>query len=241
MIARAVSLWCAETPAAPRALWLTIWVAVAGLLLLLFVVNTSGMLVALGHKIQTGKVPFFTEHDGMSIVMFSEFLIDHAMEVLEALAIALLLTFAIGSNMEKHLYNRAFGFAAVFVLGMFLAYHLAIEPGTDDRKTVRTFAEEARGMIGRHDGLVYFGDFNTELVYFMDHDECRTEGLDKKADISAADLSARFTEKDRWVIAPPFAAEKLRQAAPDAWRERLRTIENHQYPQVLLERVSTAK
>ena len=248
MTARTAEEWCVKAPAMPRKWWLSIWSVIAAVLVLAFVVNTSGLLVKLGNAIRAGRISFLTEHDGMSLVMFSEYLIAGKYLLLAVLAVVLGLTFAAGFNMEKRRFHRVFGIVAVMVLGGFLAYHLAVEPGTDRMKTVkRPFAETARSLIGKDDSIVYLDDFNTELVYFMDRDNYRlvplelVEGGKKKSKRPKKKLTPeyyaqQFTAKDRWVIAPPEVAEKLHQAAPGEWEEKFRTVENHQYPAVLLER-----
>ena len=245
MTARAVEEWCRKAPATPRKWWLSVWSAIAAVLVLAFVVNASGILIKLGQAIRAGKISFLTDHDGMSLVMFSEYLRARSWILLAALAAVLVLAFAAGVDMEKRRYRNVFGIVAAVVLGGFLAYHLGIEPGTDRMKTVkRPFAEEARSLVGKHEKLVYLGDFNTELIYFMDHDDYRLVELEinpasrkrKRELLTPGYYAERFAGDDRWVIASPDAAERLHETAPGVWRERLRTIENHQYPAVLLER-----
>ena len=245
MTARVVEEWCRKAPATPRKWWLTVWSVIAGVLILAFIVNTSGLLIKLGQAIRAGKIPFLTDHDGMSLAMFSEYLRERTGILLAANASVLILVFAAGVNLEKRRYRRVFGIVAAVVLGGFLAYHLGIEPGTDRMKTVkRPFAETARKLIDKTDKLVYLDDFNTELIYFMDHDEYRhvametdkTDRKRKRKRLTPEYYAKQFTAEDRWVIAPPDAAEKLHSAAPGVWQEKLRTIDDHQYPAVLLER-----
>ena len=254
MTARVLEEWCVKAPATPRRWWLSIWGVIAGVLVLAFAVNTSGALVKLGNAIRAGKVSFLTDHDGMSLVMFSEYLIRSAWLVLVLLAVVLGLAFAAGINMERRRYHRVFGIFAATVLGGFLAYHLAVEPGTDRMKTVkRPFAEEARALIGKGEKIVYLDDFNTELIYFLDRDddyrhvkmELEDSGKKRKKHqkkkLTPEYYAKQFTADDRWVIAPPEVVDKLHAAAPGVWKEKLRTIENHQYPAVLLERCDAEK
>lgn len=250
MTARAMDEWCVKSPATPRKWWLTVWGVIAGILILAFVVNTSGALVKLGNAIRTGKIAFLTEHDGMSLAMFSEYLIARAWTLLAGIVVVLALVFAAGVDMEKRRYHRVFGIVAAVVLCGFLAYHLAVEPGTDRMKTVkRPFAEEARKLIGRDEKLVYFGDFNTELIYFMDRDDYRHVGMElepgrrrrKKKTLSPEYYAEKITGDDRWVIASPEAAAEMQKIDPGVWQEHFRTIENHQYPAVLLERRAAKK
>ena len=246
MTARAADEWCVRAPATPRKWWLTIWGVIAGVLVLAFVVNNSGVLVRLGEAIRAGKISFLKDHDGMSLIMFSEYLIAWKWALLAALAAVLALVFAAGFQMGRRRYHLVFGMTAATVLGIFLAYHLAVEPGTDRMKTVkRPFVEEARALIGKGEKIVYLDDFNTELIYFLDRDDdyrhvkMETDKNDRRSKnkyLSPEYYRSQFGADDKWVIVPPETAGKLHETAPGAWEEKLRTIENHQYPAVLLKR-----
>ena len=237
MTARVVDEWCRKTSATPRKKWLSVWIAAASIFVLFFAVNTSGLLIRLGNAIRDRRLPIFSDHDGMSLTMFSEFLNGHIWVLSTMLAILLALAFAAGLCMEKRRRHLTFAAVAGMALVISLTYHLVIEPGTDKMKTVkRPFAEQARTMIGRNEKVVYLGDFNTELIYFMDRDDYHFVWQQEKDDFTAEDYAKRISASDRWIIAPPCTVKKLHAAAPGQWRERLCTIPNHQYPVILLER-----
>jgi len=247
MTARAVDEWFRKTSATPRKKWLTVWIAIASIFVLLFAVNTSGLLVRLGNLIRDRKLPIFTEHDGMSLTMFSEFLIARAWVMLADIIALLTLAFAAGLNLEKGRRHRAFGAVAGMALVISLTYHLSVEPGTDRMKTVkRPFAEEVRSLVAKDEKLILLDDFNTELIYFMDRDNYRfVELTDRKrkrksvGKIICFDYARDVSADDRWIIASPEAVDVLNEAAPGKWREKLRTIPNHQYPAILLERIES--
>ena len=246
MTARAADEWCVRAPAMPRKWWLTIWGVIAGLLGLAFAVNNSGVLIRLGEVIRAGKLSFLKEHDGMSLIMFSEYLIAWKWALLTALPAVLALVFAVVFQMGRRRYHLIFGMTAAAVLGIYLAYHLSVEPGTDRMKTVkRPFVEKARTLIGKGEKIVYLDDFNTELIYFLDRDDdyrhvkMETDKNDRRCKnkfLSPEYYRSQFGADDKWVIVPPETAGKLHEVAPGVWEEKLRTIENHQYPAVLLKR-----
>jgi len=159
----------------------------------------------------------------MSLRMFSEFVRERTWKLLASLIAVVLLVFSGGRLMEKRRYHAVFAIVALVVLGLFMAYHLGIEPGTDRMKTVKTFAVRARTIVGAKETVVYVDSFNTEMIYFMDRDYHR-----------------KVAPADRWVICSPKSAARLLADCNGAWRERMRTVENHQYPAVLLERESAA-
>ena len=219
LTAKFISDWCEKLPAVPRRLWLTIWLVIAGILCAAFLINVAGLPTRFGRAVIDGKIPVFTNGDGMSIVMISEFIRERSMLLLAALIAVLVIVFLIGRALEKRAFYRVFGMVAMIVLALFLSYHMGIEPGTDRMKTIRSFAIDARKIIPADGEVVYADSFNTEMIFFMDRPYHRA-----------------VSPSDRWLIVSPKFAEKLAAAEPGVWEERLRTIEDHQYPAVLLER-----
>ena len=219
LTAQAVEKFCRTAPGVPRRWWLTIWIVLVSILAAAFLVNTSGLVVRLGRCVAAGNVKFFTEHDGMSLAMFSEYLRTNALWLFLALAAAAGILFAAGRLAEKRRYCGFFILAMVIVLSFFMGYHLGIEPGTDRLKTVKHFARKACAIIPPGAEVVYFGDFNTELIFFIDRP-----------------YHTGLAASDVWCLTPPETADKLRKKEPGRWLEHLRTPENHLYPAALLER-----
>lgn len=221
LTAKFISDWCEKLPAVPRKRWLVIWCILAAVLTAALVLWAAGVPTAIGQAVIDGKVSFFTDRDGMSIVMISNFIAERLPWLAAATLAVLVVAFLIGRCLEKGRFYPVFAMAALIVLALFLSYHMSIEPGTDRMKTVKPFAAGARKLIPADEEVVYVGDFNTEMIFFMD----RAYHL-------------KVERKDRWVIASPEAAQKLNAAAPAMWKEHLRTVEDHQYPAVLLERLT---
>ena len=167
MTARAVAEWCEKSPATPRKWWLTGWLVFAVLLVAAFAVNGSGLVIKLGEAMRDGKFAHATRRDGMTVIMISEFLRAHSAAVLAAFSAMAALVFFEGWSMGKRRYDRVFAAVALTVLGIFLSYHLSIEPGTDRLRSVKSFARNAREIVPPGDTYVIFGNFNTEMIYFM--------------------------------------------------------------------------
>ena len=223
LTAQAVEKFCRTAPGVPRKWWLTIWIVLASILAAAFLVNTSGLIVRLGKHIAGGHVKFLTARDGMSIAMFSDYLRTNAVWLFLVLAAVAGILFAAGMLAEKRRYYRFFALAMVIVLSIFMGYHLGIEPGTDRLKTVKHFVRKARGIVPPGAEIALNHNFNTELIFFMDHPY--HNGLRKN---------------DVWCLASPKSTKQLNEKQPGVWKEHLRTPEDHQYPAVLLERVSGA-
>ena len=223
LTAQAAEKFCRTARGVPRKWWLTIWIVLVSILAAAFLVNTSGLIVRLGKYIAAGNVKFLTEHDGMSMAMFSDYLRARAVWLLLALAAVAGILFAAGMLAEKRRYYRFFALAMVIVLSIFMGYHLGIEPGTDRLKTVKSFVRSARGIVPPGAEVAIHHNFNTELIFFMDHPY--HNGLRKD---------------DVWCLASPKSTKQLNEEHPGVWKEHLRTPEDHQYPAVLLERVSSA-
>lgn len=224
MTARAVAEWCEKSPATPRKWWLTVWIVFAVILVAAFAVNESGAVIKLGEAMRDGKFAHATRRDGMTVIMISEFLRAHSAAVLTAFSAMTALVFFEGWSMGKRRYDRVFVAVALTVLGIFLSYHLSIEPGTDRLRSVKSFARNAREIVPPGDTYVIFGNFNTEMIYFMDRNYHRRT----------------IMPEDIWVIAEPRYVEKICAKTGSKWREELRTIENHHYPAVLLKRMPAA-
>ena len=219
LTAQAVEKFCRTAPGVPRKWWLTIWTVLASLLAIAFIVNTSGVLIKLGRYIAAGNVKFFAAHDGMSLAMFSDYLRARAVWLFLALVAVAGILFAAGRLAEKRSYYRFFILAMAIVLSLFMGYHLGIEPGTDRLKTVKDFVRNARKIVPAGAEVALQNNFNTELIFFMDHPYHKD-----------------ITETDAWCLASPKAVKKLNEKFPGVWKEHLRTPEDHQYPAVLIER-----
>ena len=219
LTAQAVDKFCRTAPAVPRKWWLTVWLVLAAILAAAFIVNTSGALIKLGKYIAAGNVKFLTEHDGMSMAMFSDYLRTRALWLLLAVAAAAGILFAAGMMVEKRRYGTFFMLVMVIVLSLFMGYHLGIEPGTDRLKTVKHFVRSARTIVPAGAEVALENNFNTELIFFMDHP-----------------YHTGVKPGDVWCLASPKATKRLEEKFPGVWHEHLRTPEDHQYPAVLLER-----
>ena len=98
------------------------------------------------------------------------------------------------------------------------------EEAVDAAGRAECFAQmKARGIVPPGAEIALNHNFNTELIFFMDHPY--HNGLRKN---------------DVWCLASPKATKQLNEKQPGVWKEHLRTPEDHQYPAVLLERVSGA-
>ena len=122
--------------------------------------------------------------------------------------------------MEKRRHFAALSVFSAAVLGVFTSYHAVIQPGTDRFKTVKPFCREAVKIIPPGEKVSYMGDFNTELIFFIDRpyvNDVRGGG-------------------SRFLMMPPAYAATFAAKHPGVWSERLRTVKDHQYPVVLLEK-----
>ena len=223
LTAKFITDWCEKLSPVPRRWWLTIWSVLFAIFAVVFGVNLAGLPTRFGRMAATGNHPFLTDGDGMTIVMISEFIRERSGWLLAAMLIVLAIAFTAGKWLEKRQYYRVFSLLALCVLALFLSYHMSIEPGTDRMKTVKPFAAEARKLVAPEETVVHIDTFNTELIFFMDRPYRR-----------------KLMPEDRWIVVPPRTARRLAESERGKWRTRLSTVENHQYPAVLLERCGDA-
>ena len=88
-------------------------------------------------------------------------------------------------------------------------------------KTVKPFVLRSLPLIPRNEPVVYSGDFNTEMIFFMNRP-----------------YEAMISENIRFVIASPEAAARIKKDDPERWQELYRTPDQHQYPAVMLKRAA---
>ena len=218
LLARVIVLGCERLPGLTKK-WKIVWLGLC-ILIAAAVVSHAGILIRLGELIAADKVPHASERDGMMLIMISRFIDGHHYWVLAGAAGAAALLFLIFRKMEEKRCFTALSIFSAAVLGGFTCYHAVIQPEIDNLKTVKFFCRKAAEIIPPGEKVTYSGDFNTELIFFID----RPYGTDIDRD------GARF------VLMPPRYADPLLKSAPRAWKELLRTEKDHQYPAVLLER-----
>ncbi|MBQ9502489.1 MAG: glycosyltransferase family 39 protein [Lentisphaeria bacterium] len=219
LLARVIVLGCENLPGLTKK-WKIFWLGLCILIAAAAVVNRAGILIRFGELIVADRIPHASERDGVTLIMISRFINDHFCWALAGAAGAAALLFLIFRMMERRRYFTALSVFSAAVLGVFTCYHAVIQPGTDGLKTVKFFCRKAVEIIPPGEKVSYHGDFNTELIFFID----RPYGTDMDRDGT------------RFVLMPPEYADRFLRNAPDAWKEHLRTPEGHQYPAVLLER-----
>ncbi len=216
LTARAIVMACEKAGALSRK-WLWVWSGVSGVVLLLFVVNLTGVFVRLGNFFTTSKVKYISRNDAMNLAMYSN-LINHWIVVsLLGLVLLLGILFLFGRLLEKRKAFGAFAVASCLVLAGFCLYNQVIDPGTNEVRTVKPFVRDAQKMIPANEKIAHIGDFNTELLFFLNHP-----------------YSIRLEPSIRYVVAGESAANELRAAG--GWTELLVTPPKHRYPLVLFVR-----
>ena len=219
LLARVIVLGCEGLPGLTKK-WKIVWLGLCILIAAAAVVNHTGIPIRLGELIATGRIPHASERDGMTLIMISRFIDDHRCWGLAGAAAAAALLFLIFKKMEQKRHFTALSIFSAAVLGIFTCYHAVIQPGTDNLKTVKFFCRRAAAIIPPGEKVTCAGDFNAELIFFID----RPYGRDIEGDGT------------RFVLIPPRYADPLLKSAPESWKELLRTEKDHQYPVVLLER-----
>ncbi len=218
LTARAIDRFCEKGPALHRS-WQAVWGGVAILSGVAAILNRSGILTEFGNRIASGEISFISKRDGMNLVMISNFINEYFFLMSSLLLLALGILWGIGKLLERRALHQAFFAITLVFAGLFTAYHAFIQPGTDHLKTVKPFARQVQELIPEGQKVIYFSDFNTELIFFVNRPYSIT--IDEDADFLMTD---------------PPGVKALEQRAPGAWEELCRTEAHHQYPEVLLRR-----
>ena len=218
LLARTIVLGCEKLPALSKH-WLKLWLVLCVLLAAAAVVNYSGVLIRLGDYIAVHDIPHVSQRDGMTLAMISRYINQYYFFALAGVFAVAGRLYGICHLMEKRRYFAALTLFTVIVFGIFTCYHALIQPGTDYLKTVKSFCRDAVKAVPPGEKILHSGDFNTELIFFMDRPYTVDSG-----------------EPVRFVLASPESAEKIHKDFPGVWKELCRTPEKHQYPAVLLEK-----
>ena len=221
LIARIIELGAERLPALHRG-WIAVWGAIAALLAAATVLILTGVIGNVGTTVANREWRFMSRRDGMNTVMFCDFAVEHAALLIAAAAATALLLLIFGRLLARRRNFAAFALLAVLVLALFSFYHAVLQPGTDRLKTVKPLVREAAALLPPGARVLYLGDFNTELIYFVNH----PYGTSPE-EISGVDF----------IFATPEWFASQSPAFRTAWSVRLVTPEGHHYPAVLLCRV----
>ena len=182
--------------------------------------NLAGVFHYVGNEVAEENWHFMSKRDGMNLMMYSDFFNQYVWITLLGIFLLSGIIWLLGTWAEKRQYERVFQVFVIVVLCAFTIYHGVIQPGTDQFNTVKPFIREVRTLVPDGELIVYFHDFNTELIFFLDHPY--------EIDLEKA---------EQWVITDEEGLTRLRELAPGEWEELCRTIEHHHYPAILLKRM----
>ena len=185
----------------------------------------SGVLIRFAKARLDGKMKYIGRSDANNLLLISSWMNEHLLlSVLGALAI-LALVIVLGVLMQRGRYRAVVCVIYGFSFLLFTFYTGYLDPVSGDRyRSVKSFAAEGRRFIPENDTVLTFGDFNTELLYFLDRPYSK----------------GGETPAPRFLVTSDKDAEQLLKAQPGQWQELLRTGENHQYPAVLFRRTEKA-
>lgn len=199
--------------------WRTVFRGLCGLLLAALCVNLSGVLVTVGEKVASREWTFMSKRDGMTMAMISAFVNEHLVLAFASAAVLMLLLYGFFRFWERRELAKSFVLVSLLVLTLFSAYHGVIQPGTDRNKTVKPFVPEIRKHLSENETILYIGDFNTELIFFVDHP-----------------YDVKMNDEARYIVSGEESLFPL--LSTDEWEMIACTGKDHQYPAYLLRRIS---
>ena len=185
--------------------------AAAGVFLLL---NVTGQLIRAAQWGLRVKVRHLAKSDLENTILISEFINHHLIVCILITAAILAALYYLGRLMENKEWNRAL---MIFCGAVFIVYFSAnawITPNSAWRRTVKPLSSEIRKHIPSDAEVVFLGDFNTELLFFVNRP------YDNKI---KPDSKYLLMEKYNY-----RAFMKSKESRD--WNLTLQTVENHQYP-----------
>ena len=198
--------------------WRWVLVGLAGLTVLFFAANFSGVVIRVAEQGLSGEMLHVSARDARRAIIFSQFVNTHVVLSLAAAGLLLGVIWYFGRQLELGKRFQAFGVVVAVVFASYLIYELTVEPLDAANSTVKYFAASARKIIPDDCVVNYYNNRNTELIYYLD----RPYRFGPPGAAGGYLLTDRRGEK------------RLRREQPGRWREILRTPEGHEYPAVLL-------
>lgn len=216
LTARAITIFCEKNYALPR-WWIAVWGVLAAVAAGLTAVGCTGILYRIGLAIASRRITWISRRDGLNAMMFGEYFQRYWLFCVLLAVVLSGLLFLLGRFLARRRSYAALVLAAGVIFCVFTLYHAVLEPGTDQQKSVKAFSRQVRAIVPPETQVFYYGDFNTELVYFVNRPH-----------------TAGFEKVDYVLTSPDYSAPLLRSGK---WRERVSTPPGHQYPSKLLERL----
>ncbi len=211
-----VAMLCCDARPRVSSRWRILWTAFLGVALLAILLNQSGALLHLSDRIADRTLSFMSEADGLALRMYSEMFSRHIWLGLFAVA-GMLALLRYGLHLlESRRTFAAFALLASLIGILFAGYNIGLDPYLSRNKSVRDFTLELRKAIPAGECVVFTGDFNTELMFYLD----RPYSVNREGDggdyvLTNERRGKRLLETRKFILI-------------------LRTPENNQYPVLLL-------
>ena len=225
LTARAFELGAEKVPKLWKRWRIVLW-TLGGLLAALYALSVSGVLIRIGNYCIDHEIEHIATRDAKSLIMFSSFANDLWLWTALGAAAAIFALWWLGRYLEQGRVMAAFVLFSALLLTAYTAFYGWIEPATDVQKTVKPFIREARAFWPADKPVVYYSEFNTELVYFMDRPYVYTKTL-------TPDIELMMTD-DR-------GERRLMRDCPGVWQTVLSTRPDHQYPVIVMAGTAAAQ
>ena len=180
----------------------------------------SGTLSRIAHARLEGHIRHIGKSDANNMLLISSWINSHALTAISVSLAILALVILLAVLIRRGRYRAVLLLFCVFSYAVFAFYVGYLDPVSGDRyRSVKSFTAEARRIIPKEEKILIVDDFNTELLYFLDRP-----------------YSTESDSAYRFMVTSRKYADALQEKYPGQWEELLQTVENHQYPAVLLRR-----
>lgn len=213
MTAAAVMYGTENLPGLSRK-WKYGWGIIAAAASVFLLLNFSGQLIRAAQWGLRVKVSHLSKSDLENTILISEFINEHALVCILITAAGLVILYYLGCLMQKKEWNRALLIFCGSVFVIYLSANGWITPNSAWRRTVKPLSSEIRKHIPADAEAVFLGDFNTELLFFVNRP------YDNKL---KPDSKYLLMEKYSY-----FAFMKSKESKN--WELILQTVKDHQYP-----------
>ena len=213
LTAAAVLKGCSSLPGLSKR-WIWGWGVAALLVAVILGLSFSGILIRVAEMGLSGTVLHVAASDAENTILISRFINNHAFGMILIALILLGILYYLGTLMQKRRYTEALLIFCGVIFVIYAVNNAVVTPLSAARRTVKPLAAEIRKAIPKDAEVVYYGELNTELAFFINRPYDKTIKPASRYLMMDDSAYRKFRKKEKW----------------QEWTLRLQTEKDHQYP-----------
>lgn len=187
----------------------------------------SGLLGYVGELAKQDRVMFISKWDGRNMVAVSNWINSSFLITVMLLFVLIGFLYYLGKLFSRGQSAKAVNVCIILTGLLLFSYFEYLVPYQYRNESVKEFCHKARLAIPENATVCYYGDWNTEAVFFVDHKYERAESLYNK------DGEFKF----QFIFTSPDIYRTMSQSMKSKLPVVIKTPEDHRNPLILLESI----